>query len=696
MNYNNENENNNDSSRNSLPKLNNKLPKKKNADEPKKMKTPKSPSGVSAGTGSNASAAAGSTSAGASTGAAGSAGAATTGAATGAAAGSAAGSAAAGAGAAAGAAAAAGAGVILLPIIIALFFVLSVAVLSEYLTPENVTKTAVEYVKNKFSFENISTFFSNLFHLGDNVEKIEASEDEYDKDNEYDVGLIENFNAINTALNYSYDKYVTDYIKSYCSSHDYDYSAVSEIIQNKYPNGWRDVYSNVNYGELIVYFSLGYKTKVYGDDIELGDPKVIFKTMSSEDNVSTFFGININTELIDVGDGDNSDVDSSDDDSSGDNFSNDDSSNDDSSNDDSSNDDSSDDDSDVNVDLINSIKGAASSRNDVLKLPDSSDATSSSSSRNDILKLPDTSESTSSDSSDASSSETSSDSSDDDTLAQPDSSDTSSSEPSDSEKVVIKDVELLPFCQKEIFRLLNIDMDVEYDTGITFYDMSESKLLQVNAICEDATGLYRKIYYTLGLDKPKAQYDYSFSSSTVSGLFGLSTVTVEGAVGENSQIVWHYLKTQGKFTDEGAAGIMGNLMAEHGFNTSMQGEGGSVGIAQWTGKRKEWLEFFAKAHSGDVTDINIQAAYLTEELQNKKYDCIRNANNVMDAADYAAYYYEACSRYSSYDAYLAGKYAGKIDWHRYVFSYRMFTYILDLDKRRSYSDYFYELYKGTL
>lgn len=44
---------------------------------------------------------------------------------------------------------------------------------------------------------------------------------------------------------------------------------------------------------------------------------------------------------------------------------------------------------------------------------------------------------------------------------------------------------------------------------------------------------------------------------------------------------------------------------------------------------------------------------------------------------------------------LAGKYAGKIDWHRYFFSDRMNTYILDLDKRRNYSTTFYNLYKGT-
>ena len=93
---------------------------------------------------------------------------------------------------------------------------------------------------------------------------------------------------------------MNDYIKSYCSTNDYDFSSVSDIIQKKYPNGWKDIYSNINYGELIVYLSLGYKTRAYGEVMELGDPKVIFKTISSKDNVSYFFGLNVSTEIIDT------------------------------------------------------------------------------------------------------------------------------------------------------------------------------------------------------------------------------------------------------------------------------------------------------------------------------------------------------------------------------------------------------------
>ena len=65
--------------------------------------------------------------------------------------------------------------IILLPIIIGIFFTLSVTIISEYLTPENVSKAAVEYEKNKFTFESISDFFSSLFHLEKDIDKIEVS-----------------------------------------------------------------------------------------------------------------------------------------------------------------------------------------------------------------------------------------------------------------------------------------------------------------------------------------------------------------------------------------------------------------------------------------------------------------------------------------------------------------------------------------
>jgi hypothetical protein len=58
----------------------------------------------------------------------------------------------------------------------------------------------------------------------------------------------------------------------------------------------------------------------------------------------------------------------------------------------------------------------------------------------------------------------------------------------------------------------------------------------------------------------------------------------------NRDRVWNYLIENG-FTDEQAAGIMGNLRQEHGFQTS------GDGLAQWMGGRKAKLMRMKKPYS---------------------------------------------------------------------------------------------------
>jgi hypothetical protein len=58
----------------------------------------------------------------------------------------------------------------------------------------------------------------------------------------------------------------------------------------------------------------------------------------------------------------------------------------------------------------------------------------------------------------------------------------------------------------------------------------------------------------------------------------------------NRDHVWNYLIGNG-FTDEQAAGIMGNLRQEHGFQTS------GDGLAQWMGGRKAKLMRMKNPHS---------------------------------------------------------------------------------------------------
>lgn len=85
---------------------------------------------------------------------------------------------------------------------------------------------------------------------------------------------------------------------------------------------------------------------------------------------------------------------------------------------------------------------------------------------------------------------------------------------------------------------------------------------------------------------------------------------------ENEGISWKYFRAQG-FSREQTAGIMGNLMQEHRFNTS-DAKGG-CGIVQWTGARRTALQAKANWES-----IYVQLDYVMEEL-NGKYAGVKNA-----------------------------------------------------------------------
>jgi uncharacterized protein YabE (DUF348 family) len=93
---------------------------------------------------------------------------------------------------------------------------------------------------------------------------------------------------------------------------------------------------------------------------------------------------------------------------------------------------------------------------------------------------------------------------------------------------------------------------------------------------------------------------------------------------ENENITWDYLMAQG-FSRVQTAGIMGNLMQEHKFNTSDTPNG--IGIVQWTGSRRAALLV-----KPNPTNIYTQLDFLMEEL-NGKYASLRNAIKADSSAD---------------------------------------------------------------
>jgi len=84
----------------------------------------------------------------------------------------------------------------------------------------------------------------------------------------------------------------------------------------------------------------------------------------------------------------------------------------------------------------------------------------------------------------------------------------------------------------------------------------------------------------------------------------------------NEQIIWNYLIDQG-FSDEQAAGIMGNFWQEHHFRTD------GDGLAQWMGGRKKNLYSRPDAHTviGQLNFMmhELNGGYIN--VRNRIYNC---------------------------------------------------------------------------
>jgi len=97
--------------------------------------------------------------------------------------------------------------------------------------------------------------------------------------------------------------------------------------------------------------------------------------------------------------------------------------------------------------------------------------------------------------------------------------------------------------------------------------------------------------------------------------------------GENETITWNFLIANG-FTRNQTAGIMGNLMQEHHFNTT------GDGLAQWTDGRR------AKLYSmPNPNNIYTQLSFLMSEL-NGGYAGVRDAIKSTNSVDQATYIFQ--------------------------------------------------------
>ncbi|WP_280400544.1 phage tail tip lysozyme [Nocardia carnea] len=118
--------------------------------------------------------------------------------------------------------------------------------------------------------------------------------------------------------------------------------------------------------------------------------------------------------------------------------------------------------------------------------------------------------------------------------------------------------------------------------------------------------------------------------------------------GEKAQVeeMYQYLLEKG-FTPAQAAGILGNLQVESGFDTGAYNPGeGAIGLAQWLGGRRENLEAFAASKGKPVTDWRTQIDFMVHELNGSESGAMSKLKSTTSAGAAAAVfdqYYERSS-----------------------------------------------------
>lgn len=112
--------------------------------------------------------------------------------------------------------------------------------------------------------------------------------------------------------------------------------------------------------------------------------------------------------------------------------------------------------------------------------------------------------------------------------------------------------------------------------------------------------------------------------------------------------IYRYLLEKG-FTPAQAAGILGNMQVESGFDTGAYNPGeGAIGLCQWEGGRRTALENFAAndPEHRSVTDYKLQVDFMVSELKGSEsnaYSHLTSAGSAGAAAAAFDQYYERSS-----------------------------------------------------
>lgn len=148
----------------------------------------------------------------------------------------------------------------------------------------------------------------------------------------------------------------------------------------------------------------------------------------------------------------------------------------------------------------------------------------------------------------------------------------------------------------------------------------------------------------------------------------------------NKQIIWNFLLSKG-LTEEAAAGVMGNIQQESGFDPeNVNKSSGAYGLFQWLGGRKTGLKQYAAEMGKKESDINIQLDYFWKELNSTEKSTLNALKEPAGrASDYAATFEKKFERSGGSAVAKRQKYAEKILAEMYGTTYTDSSNIIQSD-----------------
>ena len=131
----------------------------------------------------------------------------------------------------------------------------------------------------------------------------------------------------------------------------------------------------------------------------------------------------------------------------------------------------------------------------------------------------------------------------------------------------------------------------------------------------------------------------------------------DGSAEGNARVIWNFLKYKG-LSDAAAAGVLGNIQAESGFNPGIEeiANGIGYGLIQWSFGRRTALEAAAAEAGVDPSNLQFQLEYLWSESLDPNTSYGKNLNAAgfytTESASDAAYYFHKYVEISA-DSYQA-------------------------------------------